>query len=142
MSFLLDTCAISELIKATPNSGFLEWMRWQEEHHVFLSVISIGEITKGITKLSDDFRKETLQHWVHHDLISRFQDRLLPINSDVSQKWGELLGYAELRGQKLPAIDALLAATAFVYELTIVTRNISDLERFSIPILNPWSSQK
>ena len=139
MSFLLDTCAISELIKKKPNPGFINWISGQEEYNIYLSVITIGEIVKGISKLTDLSKKSYLQKWVDQQLVKRFQHRLLPVNTEVSEKWGELLGASEQIGLKLPVIDALIASTAQLYNLTVVTRNVLDFEKCKATILNPWS---
>ena len=139
MSFLLDTCAISELTKKSPNEGFLRWIANQEEYHLYLSVLTIGELTKGIKKSNDDSKQAHLQKWIEQDLKNRFQHRLLPINIEICEKWGTLLGEAERVGVKLPAIDALIASTAYVHNLKIVTRNVLDFEKCKIDIVNPWT---
>lgn len=139
MSFLLDTCAISELTKKSPNEGFLRWIANQEEYHLYLSVLTIGELTKGIKKSNDDSKQAPLQKWIEQDLKNRFQHRLLPINIEICEKWGTLLGEAERVGVKLPTIDALIASTAYVHNLKIVTRNVLDFEKCKIDIVNPWT---
>ena len=138
MSFLLDTCAISELRKKSPNEGFIRWIANQEEYHLYLSVLTIGEITKGIKKLNNVSKQDHLQQWVEQKLVSRFQHRLLPINIEICERWGTLLGEAEQVGVKIPAIDALIASTAYVHNLKIVTRNANDFEKCKIGIVNPW----
>lgn len=139
MSFLLDTCALSELTKKPPNEGFIRWIANQEEYHLYLSVLTIGEITKGIKKLNDDSKQAHLQQWIEQELVGRFQHRLLPINIEICERWGTLLGEAERVGIKIPAIDALIASTAYVHNLKIVTRNVNDFEKCKIGIVNPWT---
>ncbi|MBY0280899.1 MAG: type II toxin-antitoxin system VapC family toxin [Alphaproteobacteria bacterium] len=139
MSFLLDTCAISELIKKSPNEGFIRWIVAQEEYHLYLSVLTIGEIIKGIKKLSDNSKQIHLQQWVEQELTTRFQHRLLPINIEICKRWGALLGESEQVGVKIPAIDALIASTAYVHNLKIVTRNVNDFEKCKIEVVNPWA---
>lgn len=139
MSFLLDTCAISELIKKSPNEGFVHWITNQEEYHLYLSVLTIGEITKGIKKLNDYPKQVHLQQWVDQELVIRFQHRLLSINIAICERWGILLGESEQIGIKIPAIDALIASTAYVHNLKIITRNVSDFEKCKVDTINPWT---
>jgi predicted nucleic acid-binding protein len=139
LSFLLDTCAISELTKKSPNQGLIDWIANQEEYRLYLSVLTIGEITKGIKKLNDYSKQVQLQQWVEQEVIMRFQHRLLPINTEICEKWGILLGESEQVGIKIPNIDALIASTAYVHNLKIITRNINDFEKCKVDVINPWA---
>ena len=138
MNYLLDTCAVSELIRAEPDRAFLEWLDSCDEQRLAVSVLTFGEIEKGIAKLPDSDRRDSLREWLHHDLVERFSGRVLGVTPDIAFAWGRLLGEAETRGAKLPVIDALIAATAIVHECAVVTRNQTDLERCGAPVLNPW----
>ena len=138
MRYLLDTCAISELARPRPNQGVVMWAQGTSEHLMAMSVLTIGELAKGIAKLPSSPRRVQLQQWVTNDLVVRFEGRLLPISLEVSTKWGDLLGEAAMRGVTLPVIDGLIAATASVYDLTVVTRNIRDMERCGARVLDPW----
>lgn len=138
MNYLLDTCIISELIKPTPSLKIVNWVRDCPEETLFLSVLTIGEIQKGITKLPESEKRKTLQSWFEHDLPQRFEGRVLDITTQVAKKWGEIQGNAEQEGKKMPAIDSLIAATGFVYSLTVVTRNTSDIEVSGVQAFNPW----
>lgn len=138
MKFLLDTCLISELIKREPNPRVLPWLESQDETTLYLSVLTIGELQKGISKLPDSHKKLELQAWVSKDLVARFEGRLLPIDGEVATGWGRLLGVAEKQGKKLPVMDSLIAATAITHNLTVVTRNTRDLERCHAKVFNPW----
>lgn len=139
MNFLLDTCVISELIKKVPNQGVVQWMRSKDEENLFLSVITIGEIQKGISKLPDGpKKKEQLQNWLSNELQMRFKNRILAVSIDSAIVWGQVMGRCEKEGISLPAIDSLIAAQALFHRMTIVTRNISDMEPNGVPILNPW----
>ena len=141
MSFLLDTCVVSELIKLRPNKGLCSWVADQEEHRLFLSVITIGELQKGVSKLSPGQRRAEIERWIESDLLHRFKSRILCIDTAVATTWGEMLGKAEGRGRPIPAIDALIAATARVNRCTVVTRNESDIEPSGVEVINPWSSR-
>ncbi len=138
MKYLLDTCFLSELIKRRPNPNVLRWLDKQDEDQLYLSVLTIGELQKGIGKLPDIARQEELQAWVDNDLAIRFEGRILPIDTEVASQWGILLGKTEKAGKKLPVIDSLIAATATVHNLTVVTRNTKDLEKCQAQAFNPW----
>ena len=136
MKFLLDTCLISEIIRREPNRQVLRWLESQEEAALFLSVLTLGELQKGIAKLPDSPKKSELQAWVSNDLAARFEGRLLPIDGEVAATWGRLLGTGERQGKKLPVMDSLIAATAITHNLTVVTRNTRDLERSQAKVFN------
>lgn len=140
MKYLLDTCLISELVKKSPNAGVLGWLDKQDEDQLYLSALTIGELQKGISRLADARKKEELQIWLSSDLVSRFERRILNIDPEVAVRWGELIGEAERRGKRLPVIDSLIAATAAVHNLTVVTRNTEDLEKCAVRVLNPWKN--
>lgn len=138
MKYLLDTCLLSELVKKKPNSGVVRWLDKADESALYLSSLTIGELQRGISKLPDNPRKETLQAWVNNDLASRFEGRILDIDTEVAKAWGVMQGTGEQKGVVLPAIDSLIAATAIVHKLTVVTRNIKDIERCHVKVFNPW----
>ena len=138
MSFLLDTSVISELVKPTPDDNVVEWMKRADETSLYLSVLTIGELEKGIAKLPASSRRTKLETWVRTDLADRFRERLLAIDGTVAATWGKLAGEAEARGEPLPVIDALIAATGLAHDLIIATRNIADFERCGAPCFNPW----
>lgn len=138
MNFLLDTCVISELIKVQQNQTVIDWINSCTEDSLFLSSLTIGEIQKGISKLSTSKKKNTLQNWLDKNLFARFNRRILPIDSLVAQKWGEILAVSKKNGFKLPAIDSLIAATAIVNNLTLVTRNTKDMVQSGVSLYNPW----
>ena len=140
MKYLLDTCLISELVKKSPNASVLGWLDKQDEDQLYLSALTVGELQKGISKLADARKKEELQIWLSSDLVSRFERRILNIDTEVAVRWGELIGEAERRGKRLPVIDSLIAATAAVHNLTVVTRNTGDLEKCAVRVLNPWKN--
>ena len=111
MNYLLDTSAVSELVKPAPDAGVTEWLAQSDEATLFLSVLTIGELQKGIAKLADGKRRTRLQSWVRRDLVDRFAGRLLPVDSQVAALWGALVGDSERKGVPLPVMDSLIAAT-------------------------------
>ncbi len=141
MKYLIDTCVIVEVIKPKPSVKVLRWLEKQEESQLYISVLTLGEISKGIEKLKDKKRKKELHLWLTDDLIERFSGRILPINEQVAMTWGQIQSRAELRGKPMPAIDGLIAATALVFNMIVVTRNTSDMEESGVVLLNPWNTK-
>lgn len=126
MKWLLDTCVISELVSKQPCKAVIDWIDSIEAENLYLSVITIGEIAKGIEKLPQSKRKRELHRWLTEDLLLRFDGRILLLDVDVLLVWGQLTGRLESKGKKMSAIDSLVAAIALHWNLTIVTRNVSD----------------
>jgi len=135
--YLLDTCLISELSKSVPNQKIIEWLKKIPSDSLFLSVITIGEIRKGLSKLQSSEKKERLTDWLD-TLLKLYRKRILSIDLRIAEKWGLLQGNAEKIGKPMSSVDSLLAATAIVNNLTLVTRNESDFEVGEVPIINPW----
>lgn len=138
MKYLLDTCLISELVKKEPNPAVVSWLDEQDEQKLFLSVLNLGELQKGISKLPDGTKKDELQEWVALDLVERFTGRILDVDLETSLCWGRLQGKAEKTGEKLPVMDSLIAAAAAAHGLVVVTRNVRDIERCGVRVCNPW----
>jgi toxin FitB len=139
MRYLLDTSLISELVKSKPQRSVLDWAEACDEHSLFLSILTLGELQEGVTKLAQSKRKEFLQSWISNDLIQRFRSRILSVDEEVAVVWGRIQGEAERRGRPMPAVDSLIAATAFAHQLTVVTRNSSDIEKSGVSVFNPWN---
>lgn len=140
MNYLLDTCVISELVKPKPNEKVVEWISNTPNDRLFLSVVTIGEISKGLTKLPASKKKDNLTNWLNA-LLNDYQSRIYPINLLVAENWGIIQGNAEKRGTPIASVDSLIAAVAYTYSLTIVTRNESDFEASNVTVLNPWSNR-
>ncbi len=138
MRYLVDTCVISELIKKKPADRVVSWVREQDELSLYLSVLTFGEIEKGLSKLDDSKRKRKLRDWVDHDLKHRFSGRIFPFDYETACRWGEISGSQEREGRPMPVLDGQLAATALIHGMTFVTRNVSDVEQCGVPLLNPW----
>lgn len=138
MNYLLDTCVVSELISRQPNSQVLDWLRNLPSERIFLSVLTIGEIQRGIKKLPDSNRKQELSEWLKSELLERFQNRILAIDTEIILGWGELIADLERQGRILPAVDSILAAQALTFGLQFVTRNEKDFAGTGIQIINPW----
>ena len=138
MKFLLDTCVLSEFTRKKPSVNLTEWLAAKDEHTLYLSVLTLGELQQGISKLTDSKRKLGLQRWLDQDITKRFENRIISIDSHIIDHWGRLRGEALQIGKSFPVIDSLLAATALTHGMTIVTRNTSDYKDTGISIRNPW----
>jgi len=138
MKYLLDTCVISDLVKTKPNKKVVSWITKNGESNFYLSSLTFGELYKGVSKLSDSRRTKKLSQWIEQDLKERFAGRILDIDLPVAKTWGEIQGTSELSGSPMPAIDSLIAATALTHDLTVVTRNITDMQQSGATLLNPW----
>lgn len=138
MTYLLDTNVVCETIKTNPDSNVISWLDNIPNHALYLSVITLGEIRKGIEKLDADKKRENLHAWLVFDLPHWFDTRILDIDIRVIDRWGRL--QAETK-RTLPAIDSLIAATALHYDLTLVTRNEKDFTHCNgLTLVNPWDA--
>jgi toxin FitB len=138
--FLLDTNIISELVKAKPAPRVTAWIENIDESLLYLSVLTLGEIRKGITSLREGGRRVSLEAWLDRDLVLRFSDRILSLDLAVADRWGRIAGSASAKRSPVPVIDGLLAATALHYDLTLVTRNIADIAGSGVAVFNPWQA--
>lgn len=138
MSFLLDTNVVSEWTKPRPNTGVIDWLSHVDEDSVFLSVVTLAELRHGIQRLSPSKRRTQLDEWLRADLLLRFEHRILPVDIAVADRWGNLVARCESKGRAIHAMDALIAATADVHSLTLVTRNSSDFAEVTKSIVDPW----
>lgn len=139
MSYLLDTCALSEKLQRRPDRSFVNWIEAQDPMDLFISAISIGEIEKGIQLLAASERKAKLARWFSSDLIPFFEDRTLEIGPIEARHWGRLFAQRQIEGEKPPVIDSLLAAAALTHGLTLVTRNEADFLPLGVDVLTPWA---
>lgn len=137
MKYLLDTCVISELVKPTPDRLVFDWLSELPSDGLYLCVITIGEIRKGLAKLPNSVKKERLTLWLN-SLLTEYEDRILPLDLMICENWGVLQGNAEKAGKPMSTIDSLIAAAAYTHNLTLATRNESDFSSANIPIINPW----
>lgn len=136
--FLLDTNVVSELVSPKPDDKVLHWVEQTDESILFLSVLTLGEIGNGVERLRPGRRRGRLESWLQVDLPRRFEDRILPVDSAIADRWGAATAVAAAKGRPVPVIDALLAATALHHELTLVTRSGSDVAGTGVTTLNPW----
>ena len=136
MSFLADTCALSELVKPNPSGEVSEWFDATPPEALYVSVLTLGEIRKGVERLKEGRRRSKIATWLETELPAWFEDRVLPVDARVADEWGRLVARLS---KPIPAIDSLIAATAIRHRLAIVTRNESDFAATGVEILNPWN---
>ena len=142
MSFLLDTNVISEWVKARPNRGVVAWLAAVDEDRVFISVVTLAELRYGIERMTTGSRRNQLTQWLLEELPLRFEGRVLSINHIIADIWGKIVARSEAAGRPIGAMDAFIAATAEVHDLTLITRNVSDFETSINAIINPWAEEK
>jgi predicted nucleic acid-binding protein len=138
MKYLLDTCAISELTKTKPDKKVISWITNNDEANYYLSSLTFGELYKGVSKLPDSKKRKKLFLWIEHDLKERFAGKILDIDLMVARTWGQIQEASEAVGNPMPTIDSLIAATGLTHDLTVVTRNITDMQQSGVSLLNPW----
>lgn len=137
MNYLLDTCVLSELVKPSPNKRVIEWLDTTPNDKLFLSVITIGEIRKGLTKLPESKKKSSLTNWLNV-LLENYQNKIYSIDLTVAENWGNIQGVAEKAGNPMASVDSLIAAIAYTHNLILITRNEKDFKASNIPVINPW----
>ena len=137
MKVLLDTCVLSELRRSDGDPRVRKAVEDLPDSDLYVSVLSVGEIIKGIALLPPGKKKHDLQQWIQ-GLEQRYGDRILPVDSDTGRIWGEITARARAQGFTLPAVDGLIAATAWRHGLHLMTRNTSDFAVTGVLLLNPW----
>jgi predicted nucleic acid-binding protein len=138
--FLLDTNIPSELIRSRPDSRVAKWVYAQDEQSLYLSVVSIGELRRGLVILPASKRRSELERWFENDLLPQFEGRILPVTRSIADRWGVLDGECQVKGTPLNTADGMIAATAIEHGLTVVTRNIRDYAGLGVEALNPWDA--
>ena len=138
--YLLDTNCISEVVRAHPEPRVLSWLEATDERLLYLSVLTLGEIRKGVAGLPQSKRRRRLESWLELELQARFSGRVLPIDAAIADRWGILTVEAKQKGLGIAKIDGLLAATALHFNLTLVSRNVNDFASTPVLLLDPWTA--
>ncbi len=140
MRFLLDTCVVSELTRREPNGAVLAAVSSHPGESLFISVLTLGEISKGIALLDSETRRSELRTWVIN-LEREYADRVVEIDADTAQIWGELTAAAQRNGRTVSAVDGLIAASARRHGFHVMTRNVADFEPTGVLLVNPWEAE-
>jgi toxin FitB len=138
--FLLDTNIPSEMTRPSPQPSVSGWLDDADDNQLYFSVVSLGEVLKGVTLLSESKRRSQLQQWLDETLRPWFEGRILPVNQSIAERWGVLGGQCQLQGRPLKVVDGFIAATALEHDLTVVTRNVKDFAGLGVMVFNPWDA--
>jgi predicted nucleic acid-binding protein len=138
VTFLLDTNVVSETTRPKPNAVVIDWIAAQTAESIFISAITIGELTRGALLLPAGKKRRALLRWIETGIMVEFADRILSVDAAVMERWAQLQATSEQAGRRLPLMDSLLAATALSHGLTLVTRNTADFKGLSVPLFDPW----
>jgi predicted nucleic acid-binding protein len=141
VNYLLDTNVISELRRPRPEPAVVRWMAEADEDRIFLSVVTIAELEKGVCLLPQSDKKQRLDEWITNDLLPRFDGRIVEIASDIAREWGRITAERQHGGRPIATLDAFLAATARRRDFAIVTRNDRDFSDLGLHVVNPWPAR-
>lgn len=137
MKYLLDTCVLSEFVKAAPEARVLAWINARAENDLYVAAMSLAELRRGVARLPASRRKTKLTAWLEQ-LQAGFADRILPFSSETAAYWGEMCARGEAGGRTMAAFDSIIAATAVEHGLVLVTRNDRDFMVALPLVFNPW----
>jgi predicted nucleic acid-binding protein len=138
--FLLDTNIPSELTRPIPEPRVEAWLEAADDERLYLSVVSLGELVEGVSLLTPGRKRNELERWMETTLHPWFGTRILAFDKAIARRWGILSAQSERKGRKLKVADAMIAATALVFDLTVVTRNVKDFAGQGVTVFNPWVS--
>jgi predicted nucleic acid-binding protein len=141
VTYLLDTNIVSEWVKPRPNGNVVAWLAEASEDEIFISVCTFAELRFGVASMARGKRRDHLDEWLRSDLPARFDKRIVGIDVAIADAWGDIQARARQKGRPVGPMDGLIAATAAVHDMTIVTRNTRDFEAVGVPLLNPWSDR-
>jgi predicted nucleic acid-binding protein len=139
--FLLDTNIPSELTKPYPEPSVVQWLDEADDDLLYISVVTLGEILKGISTLPESKHRRKLQEWLTETLRPWFEGRILPVSGPIAERWGVLAGKCKLKGRPLKVEDGLIAATALEHGLTVVTRNEKAFQALGVTVFDPWEGR-
>ena len=138
MNYLFDTCVLSEIQQKVPNAKVLDWIDGIDDERIYISCITIGEIKRGIISVIDEMKRTRLIRWYEDDLLARFGDHIVPIDTAVMEVWGSIIGELDKKSIRIPIMDSLIGAIAIHKRLSVVTRNEEDFKRMGARMVNPW----
>jgi predicted nucleic acid-binding protein len=139
--YLLDTNVVSELVRPNPDANVVAWVRAVDETCFYLSVLSFGEIRRGVEQLPQGPRRERLRLWLKIDLTDRFKGRILDIDRRIAEIWSMIMARGAAASVRLPTIDTLIAATAERHGMVVATRNLRDFGFAAVAAVSPWDAR-
>lgn len=139
MSYLFDTCVLSQLRKMIPENVKM-WFETKEQNFFYVSVVTIAELLDGIQRLPGSKKKTDLEDWFYGDIHSRFKNRIIPIDDHIAKEWAFLNANLQSKGICVGVQDLYIAATAKAHGFPLVTLNTKDFQQINIPIINPWAN--
>ena len=138
LNYLLDTCLISEFVKPRPEQRVQDWLNGLDSRRAYLSVVTLGEIQRGISEKPASNRRTELEMWLNEALVVQFEDRILSLDQETFKTWGQMVALLKRQGKPMSVMDSLIAATAIRHKMVLATRNVSDFEHVGLSIFNPW----
>ena len=138
MKYLLDTRLLAELVRAKPEEWVVNWFDILDEDEVCLSLLTIGEIIKGIEQFEDPGQKQRMYDWLNNDLLIRFYGRIVPLDMEVIEAWGKITAKMEASGKTISTVDGLTAATVLAKDLVLITRDVNIFTETGIQVSDPW----
>jgi len=129
------------MTKPQPSALVEKWLNDVNDDDLYLSVLSIGEILRGVTRLPESKRRTSIEQWLESTLRPWFVGRILPVSLPIAERLGRMAGERDKLGRPLAIVDGLIAATALEHDLTLVTRNVKDFVSLGVTVFNPWDSQ-
>jgi len=140
VSFLVDTNVVSEPTKPLPNARAVDWHRAQPGETMYISVLTLGELRRGVLLLAEGARRRTLERWLENEIVPYFDGRTFDVDSQIMTTWAEMQNRCRRQGRMLSTMDSLLAATALTHGLTVATRNTADFLATGVRVVNPWEA--
>ena len=138
LNYLLDTCVISEFVKPMPEKKVQDWLNGLDAARAYLSVVTLGEIQRGLSEKPASNRRTELEEWLNEALAAQFEERILPLDGETFITWGQMVAPLKAQGKPMSVMDSLIAATALHHKMVLVTRNVSDFANVDISTFNPW----
>ncbi len=140
MNYLIDTNVLSEATRPQPDAQAAAWVQGRPAATLFISVVSVAEIRKGILLLPEGRKRAKLESWLKAGLLPAFTGRVIPLGEAEMNEWAALQAEAEKGGRRVPVVDSLIAATARCHGLTLATRNLRDFLHCGVPVIDPWAA--
>ena len=141
MKYLADTNLLSELLSTRPNPGVMRWLLSVDENDIAVSVITLAELKRGASRLRPGDRQDRLQDWIDRYIIPRFAGRIVGVGMDEMLEWGTRYGVFEREGRPRAVLDSILAVTALIRGLSVVSRNVRDFDSWGVEVINPWEDE-